>query len=310
MESERNRSDDLDVSLQWPDRDPAEQAPDRDSGEPAPKPAFPPRPDPEYVETDPHLAVQLAAGSIGENAQIPLASIAIRLEALSAATTMMRVAVSDRLSDLHDQLARAMSTTARDMDDYRRLHDRALADLRAQMISIETGLARVASEPGDIRQALDASLSQRLEPVSQAAEARLALLEEVRASLTELVATQRDRFNQLEAEMAATRVELKQAEAARAGAATEQASQLEQLAGRLEALEARPAAAPAVVQGLEALTEQVEALRRRMAVRARSEPYLDVAAIDSLADAIAERLHEPIAEATTQPSRRRRGNRP
>jgi uncharacterized coiled-coil protein SlyX len=88
-----------------------------------------------------------------------------------------------------------------------------------------------------------------------------------------------------------------------------------QLESRLNALEQGTTVGPGeaemaeILDRLQALSDQTQMLRRRIALRARTDQGIDPALVDAVADAVAERLFVDRAEDVPAATGRRRGRR-
>lgn len=433
--------DDLDVRLRWPvvDEAPLTAAPRRsrprqtvaasegDSRGTALDDQF----DTSLGDASRSLSTELArAWPSLDSTQAALAAIALRLEALTNATALLRNSVNDRLTEYGEQALRTQSTSGRNLEDYQRLQDQALANIESGLTVSEEALYRLeASTAGAMaeldrlsghfdvrmdrvqelveevagRQALEASdlapvldglegLSERstqlgaqlstllgraeadMGPVHQALagieevleglaqqpaapsvdfshlEAALARIEEslevvarppdsddtavhqalddLHRAITEIAAGQTalgdDVTAMSKAQQSTTRSQLTALSALQdrlsavggAGEDRDVEPDIEaivhdavaEVAGRLDA------ATMAIADEVQTVTRSVDALRRRIAVRARSESTFNESAVNALADAVARRLSlppAPSAPAAAPPraSARRRGTR-
>jgi len=175
MEAQRTPADGLDVQLRWP------------GGGSGPTDENDPRRGHEHgqSEADESAVVEdLGHSSRPEIRHLPepvfitsadpghaaFASIAIRLDALASATTMLRTVVSDRLSDYSERVERAQSAGGRDLDDHRRLQERSLSDIRAALSASEEALSvlkRASASLLDKLGEIDTNQEGRLDRVSQ-----------------------------------------------------------------------------------------------------------------------------------------------
>ena len=329
MSSSEPSADDLNVSLDWPEQSTPDshRRPRRQKTNSTEEGALPPV-EPATEQSEEHFSVELGTGT---PVVAPLAAIAIRVEALNAAMSMMRVALSDGLEDLGNQLSRAAARSNGELEEYRRQQARALDELRNRFDVLETTLARGSAEPGRIWAALElttTTLIDRLDDqipsleriqtdaaASVKAVARLAdSLGQVGQSRGQLGAGKTSR-----GELSADR--LTHSAQDHRGTSETTREQLEVLR-RLDSMDQRIAGLELSLAGLsqewqtvvegriieriEALSAQVLSLRRRTALRARSQPLLDVAAIDTLAESIAQQLRTDDRGGKAPTGRRRR----
>lgn len=177
MEPEGTPQDSLDVHLRWPGSGPGPTVAndvrrgerdaravgaddgevDEDGGALSSGPDFRHLPEPVFVTSaDPGHAA--------------FASIAIRLDALSSATTMLRTVVNDRLSDYSERVERAQSAGGREFEDQRRLQERAWSDIRTALSASEEALSvlkRASAGLLDRLAEFDANQESRLDKVSE-----------------------------------------------------------------------------------------------------------------------------------------------
>lgn len=244
MDSEPSGPDDLDVELQWPENQDVERESLGPRGR-ARKRAH---------DRDEAPGELVAGANDWPGSEPTVAALAIRLEALAGATTMMKIAISDRLTDLSDQVTRASQAESRNLDDYRLSHDRVVADLRERMAQLEAEFTRTNLERARAQQELDE---------------RLKLLGEL---LEDLVAPAVEVLLQQSQESRADRAALQKA---MSGMAAQQAERLDAIRQRVEAVEmAAPGGAwqQEIKDSVDRMSQQLLLLRRRIALRARPEP--------------------------------------
>lgn len=70
-------------------------------------------------------------------------SLGLRLEALVGATSSLRNALADRIDDYASTVSRLSLTQARDLDEYRRANERAIAELRRSAAATDESISRV-----------------------------------------------------------------------------------------------------------------------------------------------------------------------
>lgn len=244
MDSEPTGPDDLDVELKWPEN----QALERESLSPRGRAR-------KRVHDHNDEAGELVAAANDQSASEPtLAALAIRLEALAGATTMMKTAISDRFTDLSDQIIRASQAESRNLDDYRLSQDRVVADLRERMAQVEAEITRANLERARAQQ----ELGDRLRLLGE-------LLEDLVAPAVEVLLQQSQE----------SRGERASLQKAMAGLAEQQAERLDAIRKQVEAVEmAAPGGAwqQDIKDAVDRMSEQLLSLRRRIALRARVEP--------------------------------------
>ncbi|MGI8492704.1 MAG: hypothetical protein ACR2NJ_08100 [Acidimicrobiales bacterium] len=154
--------------------------------------------------------------------QAALASIALRIDTLTTTTTTFRTLMSDRLTDYGEQVNRAQSTTSRDVDEYRRLQERALADIEAALSETEASVHRLDRTTASVAtkvEAVTADLESQLDRLGERMHHELSgIADEIRGSVN---ASSRDLKEGLDS-----------LEESTAGALIEVATRLERLAGR------------------------------------------------------------------------------
>jgi hypothetical protein len=85
-----------------------------------------------------------------DSLQAALASIALRIDALTSTTSTFRNLISDRITDYAEQVGRLGASAAGDLDDYRHLHERALEQIRRSVGEAEDNIRRLSRSVGDL----------------------------------------------------------------------------------------------------------------------------------------------------------------
>jgi hypothetical protein len=85
-----------------------------------------------------------------DSLQAALASIALRIDALTSTTSTFRNLISDRITDYAEQVGRLGASAAGDLDDYRHLHERALEQIRRSVGDAEDNIRRLTRSVGDL----------------------------------------------------------------------------------------------------------------------------------------------------------------
>ncbi len=85
-----------------------------------------------------------------DSLQAALASIALRIDALTSTTSTFRNLISDRITDYAEQVGRLGASAAGDLDDYRHLHERALEQIRRSVAEAEDNIRRLTRSVGDL----------------------------------------------------------------------------------------------------------------------------------------------------------------
>jgi uncharacterized protein YoxC len=133
-----------------------------------------------------------------DSLQAALASIALRIDALTSTTSTFRNLISDRITDYAEQVGRLGASAAGDLDDYRHLHERALEQIRRSVGEAEDNIRRLTRSVGDldskvaalvaaVRESgdvVDQMVSER-DQVSDTVVRTLARVEDTLAELTE-----------------------------------------------------------------------------------------------------------------------------
>ncbi len=284
------------------------------------------RPQPADVDLTPlhdqlqHLHTQLDALTQRPEVAMPdievlLGDIRSRLEALAAppdtsSTDVQATEVAAALERL--ELAVATRTSGRPLGDehgaevLRDLDERVgrlaaaqAEDLERLLDAIEEFGSRqgaVQDEAAAVTARLEADVAGRAELTSKLAE-----MESTRATQTDAISRL---GSAVEAQSKAT--------AKVATAVSQLGSQLE---SRLDALEQGTNVGPGeegiaeILDRLQTLSDQTQMLRRRIALRARTDQGIDPAVVDAVADAVAERLFVDRAEDEPDATGRRRGRR-
>ncbi|MGH9125529.1 MAG: hypothetical protein ACRDZ8_12500, partial [Acidimicrobiales bacterium] len=94
-----------------------------------------------------------------DSLQAALASIALRIDALTSTTSTFRTLVSDRITDYAEQVGRLATSAAGDIDDYRHLHERAIDQVRRSVTDIEDNIRRLGRSVGDLDAKVNALVS-------------------------------------------------------------------------------------------------------------------------------------------------------
>ncbi len=93
---------------------------------------------------------ELILAGRSDSLQAALASIALRIDALTSTTSTFRNLVSDRITDYAEQVGRLATGAAGDLDDYRHLHERALEQIRRSVGEAEDNIRRLSRSVGDL----------------------------------------------------------------------------------------------------------------------------------------------------------------
>lgn len=102
-----------------------------------------------------------------DSLQAALASIALRIDALTSTTSTFRNLVSDRITDYAEQVGRLAASASGDLDDYRHIHERAIEQIRRSVGDAEDNLRRVGRSVGD----LDAKVGALIAAVRESGDA-------------------------------------------------------------------------------------------------------------------------------------------
>jgi chemosensory pili system protein ChpA (sensor histidine kinase/response regulator) len=102
-----------------------------------------------------------------DSLQAALASIALRIDALTSTTSTFRNLVSDRITDYAEQVGRLGNSAAADLDDYRHLHERAIDQIRRSVGDAEDNIRRLSRSVGD----LDAKMAALIAAVRDSGDA-------------------------------------------------------------------------------------------------------------------------------------------
>ncbi len=141
---------------------------------------------------------ELILAGRSDSLQAALASIALRIDALTSTTSTFRNLVSDRITDYAEQVGRLAANAAGDLDDYRHLHERALEQIRRSVGEAEDNIRRLGRTVGDldskvgalvgaVRESGDAvdQISTERDQVSDALLQSLGRIEDALSDLTE-----------------------------------------------------------------------------------------------------------------------------
>lgn len=263
-----------------------------------------------------------------DSSQTALASIALRLDALTNATALLRNSVNDRLTDYSEQALRAQSAGNRDLEDFRRLQDRSIANLEAGLTASEEALARLEHSTAEAMSEVDRithhfderldRVQELIEETARGAAAEPADLAPVLEQLESLAGQSARLSSHVDALVDRSEVDLAPVHQALAGieevldglaqrpdAAPVDLTVLEQaLAGMQDALEvvaSRPDHPPVDLAPLQSTLAEIQQVLEGVA--ARPEPIADVATIEqglsrmqAAVDALADR---PVADLTT-----------
>ena len=151
--------DDLRVRLKWPGMPDTSLEPTDESSEVTDAEVDYPHPDTddpaegEAAQASGRQAIttqQLILAGRSDSLQAALASIALRIDALTSTTSTFRNLVSDRLTDYADQVGRMAAGAAGDLDDYRHLHERSLEQIRRSVADAEENLRKLSRTVGDL----------------------------------------------------------------------------------------------------------------------------------------------------------------
>lgn len=301
MDPERPPANDLDVRLRWPAVEPGAEdvsgAPDspEDTEEPT-------------TEANGAIPVELEMTTSLARTSSPdpvLGSIAIRLDALANSTALLRSLIGERLADYSNQVARAQSLSTRDLEDYRRGHDRTLAEIEASLRESEGAVQHLERSVAATTSKLDEmgdKLHDRIERLEEQLEAMGSSLGQVESRLGVLAApptVDRDALEQLQ-QAVAQLGDMQSDEVERMIDAIERLPAADRLAALDERVDAiaefvsRSSTADTEMERLadqvENLTRGVEILRKRIALRARQDAGLDRDAVQAIAASIAEQI--------------------
>ncbi|MDQ2754763.1 MAG: hypothetical protein M3R71_04350 [Actinomycetota bacterium] len=321
--------DDLDVRLQWPEGQSANPelrpqgstlppAPARSEGGPAretPVAATGRKGSPPARTVAPRQELVVAART--EALQAALASIAMRVDALTSTTTTFRTLVSDRLTDYGEQVARAQSSVVRDLDEYRRTQDRALTDIDNALTESEAAIHRLDRATGTVATKLDETigmLSARLDHLGNRMGQEFALstqevvaavttsgdqlgegieaLEESTAVALNQVATRLERLAHVaddRANATVTLLDVVKDLDEKAGAASDQASRtqaaVESVGRQVESLADRPEPAPVALEPVLAAIAAVQDHLQTLADQPDPDPVNLQPILEAIADA-------------------------
>jgi DNA repair exonuclease SbcCD ATPase subunit len=266
MDSEKPPPEDLDVRLYWPgeERRPTER--------PA-RPKSPTRARPQRAEGADAEMVRpqieaTAAIPAGDPVGATLGSIAMRLESLANTTALLRTVVADRLADYSDQVARAQSISARDLEDYRRGHERMLGDIEASLREGENSIQRLERSTSDALTRLEEATRQlggRLETVHDRLE-NVSRLEDATRQLDNRLEAVHDRLENVSRLEDATR----------------------QLDNRLEAVHDRLENVPRLDETTRKLESTLQAIQERLEERSAAEQQPAATDISQILDVLLE----------------------
>jgi hypothetical protein len=167
MDAAGSNPDDLDVRLRWPESEDEASAPPYRGGSRSERVDTAPGQDvtsgpggPEQLPLGSELVRSLSPASTRSPAtadgnHAALAAIALRLDALTSATALLRNSVNDRLTEYGEQALRVQAASGRDLEDYRRLHDRSLTEIDAGLTASEEALHRLERATTDAITDLD-----------------------------------------------------------------------------------------------------------------------------------------------------------
>ena len=93
---------------------------------------------------------ELILAGRSDSLQAALASIALRIDALTSTTSTFRNLISDRVSDYADQVGRFSTSAASDLEDYRQLHERSLDEIRRNVSDTDENIRRLGRTVGDL----------------------------------------------------------------------------------------------------------------------------------------------------------------
>ena len=139
---------------------------------------------------------ELILAGRSDSLQAALASIALRIDALTSTTSTFRNLISDRITDYAEQVGRLGASAAGDLDDYRHLHERAIEQIRRSVSDAEDNVRRLSRSVGDldakvgalvaaVRESGDA-IDQIISDRDQVSDTLVRSLERVEDALTEL----------------------------------------------------------------------------------------------------------------------------
>ena len=147
MESEGLTPDDLDVRLRWPAADPEPVVTGESAGERAEQSASEEQP---AISTGTISSTDLALMGRVDVTHAALASIAMRLDALTSATAALRSLFGDRLTDYGEHVARVQASSSRDLEELRRLHELTLAQIDTSLNETEEAIRRLDRAAGTL----------------------------------------------------------------------------------------------------------------------------------------------------------------
>lgn len=259
------------------------------------------------MEPDPvvELAAETESTAIARLAvpDAALGSIAVRLDALTNSTAMLRSLIGERLADYSNQVTRAQSLATRDLEDYRRGHDRTLTEIEASLRESEGAVQHlersVAATSSKIDEASD-RLNGRIERLEDQLEAVGRSLQQVERRLDGISVGQGGGETLARLEETVARLGDAQAEEiARVFEAIEQLPATDRLAALDERVDAiaefvsrsgQDDELERLADQVASLTRGVETLRKRIALRARQEQGLDQKSVQAIAASIAAQM--------------------
>jgi archaellum component FlaC len=215
----------------------------------------------------------------------------------------LRTLIGERLADYSNQVTRAQSLATRDLEDYRRGHDRTLSEIEASLRESEGAVQHlersVAATSSKIDEISD-QLNGRIERLEKQMGAVGQSLEQVERRLEGFGGDQGDSETLARLEETVARLgDAQSEETVRMLEAIEQQG----VGDRLSALDERVDAIAELVsksgsdgelerltQHVANLTRGVETLRKRIALRARQEQALDQKSVQAIAASIAAQI--------------------
>ncbi|MGH9077183.1 MAG: hypothetical protein ACRDY0_06990, partial [Acidimicrobiales bacterium] len=183
-------------------------------------------------------------------------ALGVRLDGLTRATNTFRDMLGDRLRDYAEQSARIQAISSRDLEDYRKEHQRTLEDVERALFDGEDGIRKLQAEIE--------RLSVRAERSANAATMAVEESEGVLRSVVE--ARGREVANDLRATRDEMRETLSLLNEATAGSLTDVASRLKRVA---QAAEDRADAAGGLTEVVAELTRRSEIWSSESTTRAR-----------------------------------------
>ena len=264
---------------------------------------------------EPPALLPAMAGRI-EGVHGAIATLAMRVDALTATVNAFRSVLSDRIADYADTAVRLSRNQAAELEEYRHGSDRLVGEVRRTIGESEESLRRLSlrvDELGSGLSLLTDRVGKQLESVDRLGSRLADQSEELREELTGVLGVIRADLTKVHkdfGEFRKLRTELSGFANLREDLVAELAEAVPDPSVATAALQDDLTALLADLSGdtdlpslLEALTEIRDELKKtnRSAARAQ-KPVLDAKQLESLADAVAERLARSFEVVTDAPS--------